>query len=92
MNLALNIADLTRYDAIPRQLIIAPVIQSQHIVNTDTTRFDESAVVLECEESRGRAIIEILRGYDAKAKRYALRAYQQGPRGGWSKLTDPCQS
>ena len=87
MQIALNIADLTRYDAIPRQCIIAPVIQSKRTINTDKTVFDAAAVVLECDESRSRAIVEMLRAYDSKAKRYALRAYQQGPRGGWSKLT-----
>ena len=85
MKIAANIADLTRYDAIPRCLI-APVIPSREMIQTATDRLDDAAVVLECDEPRAKAIIEILRSYDAKAKRYSLRAYQQGPRGGWSKI------
>ena len=29
--------------------------------------------------------MSLLRSYDAKAKRYAIRAYREGPRGGWRK-------
>ena len=86
MKIAANIADLTRYDAIPRQCLIAPVIPSREMIQTATDRLDDAAVVLECDEPRAKAIIEILRSYDAKAKRYSLRAYRQGPRGGWSKI------
>ena len=86
MKIAANIADLTRYGAIPRQCLIAPVVPSREMVQTETKRLDDAAVVLECDEPRAKAIIALLRSYDAKAKRYALRAYQQGPRGGWSKI------
>ena len=34
MRIAANIADLTRYDAVPRQCLVAPVIQGQHICIT----------------------------------------------------------
>ena len=84
--IAANIADLTRYEAIPRQCLIAPVIQNQRIIDTEPGRVDGAAVVLECEETRARSIVQLLRAYDAKAKRYALRAYAEGPRGGWRKV------
>lgn len=83
--IAANIADLTRYDAVPRQCLIAPVVQAQQIVQVEPGRVDGAAVVLECDETRARAIVELLRTYDAKAKRYVLRAYAEGPRGGWKK-------
>ena len=86
MKIAANIADLTRYDEIPRQCLIAPVVPSREMVQTETGHLDGAAVVLECDETRAKAIIALLRSYDAKAKRYALRAYQQGPRGGWKKM------
>ena len=81
--IAVNIADLTRYEAIPRQCLIAPVIQAREIVITEPGRVAGQSVVLNCDETRARAIVDILRSYDLKAKRYALRAYSEGPRGGW---------
>ena len=86
MMIAANIADLTRYDEIPRQCLIAPVVPSKRIVHVEPRMLDGAAVILECDETRAKAIVSILRSYDAKAKRYALRAYTQGPRGGWAKL------
>ena len=86
MKIAANLADLTRYDSIPRQCLIAPVIQSRQTVETDSGRLDGTAVILDCDETRARAIVDLLRFYDTKAKRYLLRAYQQGSRGGWTKL------
>ena len=83
--IAANIADLTRYDAIPRQCLIAPVVQTQRIIDAEPGRVDGAAVVLECDETRARAIVNLLRSYDVKAKRYVLRAYAEGPRGGWRK-------
>ena len=85
--LAVNIADLTRYDEIPRQCLIAPVVSSgAAIIDGEPGRIDGKAVVLECDETRARSIISIMRSYDTKAKRYLLRAYVQGPRGGWKKI------
>ena len=86
MRIAANIADLTRYDDIPRQCLVAPVVQSKQIIDTEPGRLDGAAVVFECDEARARAIVSLLRSYDAKAKRYSLRAYSEGPRGGWKKL------
>ena len=84
--IAVNISDLTRYDEIPRQCLIAPVVSSRTSIDGEPGRLDGNAVVLECDDARARAIIAILRAYDTKAKRYQLRAYVQGPRGGWKKL------
>lgn len=83
--IAANIADLTRYDEILRHCLIAPVISSQEIIQAEAGRLDGAAVVLECDKTRAQAIIDLLRSYDRKAKRYALRAYVQGPRGGWQR-------
>ena len=85
MKIAANVADLTRYDEIPRQCLIVPVIPSREMIRTETG-LDGAAVVLECPAVQAQAIIDLLRSYDAKAKRYALRAYQQGPRGGWKGM------
>ena len=83
--LAANIADLTRYESIPRQCLIAPVIQRQQIIKAEPGRVDGGAVILECDETQAQAIVDLLRSYDIKAKRYILRAYKEGPRGGWRK-------
>ena len=86
MSIAVNIADLTRYDTMIAGLLVAPVAPGKQIVNTDPSRVDEGAVILECEDERALAIVAILRLQDKKVKRYACRAYQQGPRGGWKKV------
>ena len=86
MRIAANIADLTHYDEIPRQCLIAPVVGQEQIIDAEVGCIDGAAVVLECDEPRARSIVSLLRSYDAKAKRYAIRAYREGPRGGWRKI------
>ena len=44
MRIAANIADLTRYDEIPRQCLIAPVIVNREIVQVEPGRLDGAAV------------------------------------------------
>ena len=85
--LALNIADLTRFDPIVRQCMIAPVLSNDNgaVVNVGPN-MDDSAIILNCDDKRGRAVIEFLRMADGKAKRYLTRAYVEGPRGGWRKV------
>ena len=61
MRIAANIADLTRYDEIPRQCLIAPVVGQKQIIDAEVGRMDGAAVVLECDEPRARAIVSLLR-------------------------------
>lgn len=82
---AMNIADLTRYDEIVRGMLIAPVIQGRQMVEAERGRLDGAAVVMQCDDVRALAVIQLLRTMDEKAGRYLLRAYQEGARGGWSK-------
>ena len=86
MRIAANIADLTRYDEIPRQCLLAPVIVNREIVQVEPGRLDGAAVIFECPTDQARSIVSLLRSYDDKAKRYRLRAYQEGPRKGWAKI------
>ena len=85
--LALNIADLTRFDSIIRQCMITPVLSNDNgSVVVVGPNMDDSAIILNCDDKRGRAVIEFLRMADGKAKRYLTRAYVEGPRGGWRKV------
>lgn len=86
MPYAVNIADLTRYDPITTGCLVAPVIQGRQIVRTDPKVFDGAGVLLECKDEQATAVIEVLRLQDTKAKRYACRAWKQGPKGGWNKV------
>ncbi len=85
-HVAVNLADLTRYDAIVRSCMIAPVVSASDPVVKTGPNLDDASVVLQCEPARAVAIVRFLQDIDGKAKRYPLRAYQQGIRGGWSKL------
>ncbi len=84
MRIAVNVADITRHPL--AGMILGPVTPSREIVRMDKARWDEAGLVLECDEERARAIVELFRDGDEREGRYATRAYKQGPRGGWSKL------
>ena len=85
--IALNIADLTRYDSIITSMMIAPHITQQQTVDPQPQNIDGDCVVLQCEDAQARAIVEFLRAsVDTRLKQYAIRAYSKGPRGGWRKV------
>lgn len=87
MKIALNIADLTRYDKIVVECMIAPHIQSKEMIKGEPKMADGMGVVLECPTDQALSIVEFLRTVaDKKAKQYECRAYAQGPKGGWSKI------
>jgi len=86
MRYAINICDLTRNDSFITSLVIGPVTPGRIIVDANPNRVDEGALILECDAKRALAIIGVFRMKDAQAKRYATRGYQEGTRGGWSKV------
>jgi hypothetical protein len=74
MKYAVNVADMcspTR--ARMMGLLLAPVTPNQQTVQTDMARFDEVALVLECDEVRAKAIIAVIR---IKYKKSEMRCYE----------------
>ena len=72
MKYALNIADLTTIDVIPRDCLVAPNIKTRTIVKAEQT-LDGGAVLLDCGEEQAQAIVEILR---LKYKKHEMRCYR----------------
>lgn len=83
--IAVNIADLTRFDALVMQCLVGRYIPAAETVKCGPN-LDDVCVVLECPETQARAIVDILRIKDRNVKRYITRAYVEGARGGWSKF------
>jgi len=84
--IAVNVADLTRNDALVMQCLVGPYVSPSAETVKGGPNIDDGAVVLECPETQARAIVDILRIKDRNLKRYATRAYSEGSRGGWSKF------
>ena len=84
--IALNVADLTRNDALIMQCLVGPHVSSSADTVNCGPNLDDDAVVLTCDETQAKAIVDVLRIKDRNAKRYATRAYSEGPRGGWRKI------
>lgn len=80
--IAVNIGDLAE-DKILAQFLVAPVVPSQTIVNCEPGRLDGGAVLLECEEERGEAIVWVIRKKHHKNK---LRCYQKGKGKSWHRI------
>ena len=81
-NYAINIPDLTTImDELPIQILLSPVIQNKISMNAGYNRIDEFGVVLEAEDERATAIVEIIR-----QKFPQIRFYERGPRGGWKRI------
>lgn len=57
---SINVADMSK-DEITSRFLIVPVIQSRQIVDNEPGRFDGGAVVLECDDARAKAIIDVIR-------------------------------
>ena len=82
MRIALNVADLTRHKYIV-PILVGPVVPSNTLVRVDPKHIDGMGVLLECDETRARAIAQVLRDHDARLKQYTTRVYFEGPKGGW---------
>ena len=57
---SINVTDMTK-DDILSTFMIAPVIQSRQLVDREKGRIDSMAVVLECDETRAKAIVDVIR-------------------------------
>ena len=73
---SVNIADLTK-DITLGQILISPVTPNRTIVNAEPKNFDGMAVLLECDEERAKAIIEVIR---IKYRKDQLRCYRNKTR------------
>lgn len=83
--IAINVADLTRHDPLMTSLMLSGVTPERRLVKCGPN-LDDGGVILECHDERALAIVRWFRQHDEARKRYATRAYRQGPRGGWRKL------
>lgn len=81
---ALNIADCTALPKTVRMAMLTPVVRARHIVAAERGRLDGGAVILECEDTQAQAIILWLQ--DKFGGHRKVRAYVQGPRGGWRSV------
>ena len=57
---SINVMDMTK-DDILSTFLIAPVIKSRRLVDVEKGRIDHIAVVLECDETRAKAIVDVIR-------------------------------
>jgi hypothetical protein len=57
---SINVMDMSK-DDILSTFMIAPVIKSRQLVNVEKGRVDGYAVVLECDETRAKAICDVIR-------------------------------
>jgi len=67
--------------------MIAPVCINREIVDAENGKLDGQAVVLECPVVQGLSIVWFIWDCDRKAKRYLTRAYAEGEKGGWRRVT-----
>ena len=83
---ALNLADLSKYTADPglKILLNGVASASSETIEAEPGRIDGRAVLLNCDDERGQAIISTIR---KKYKRHELRCYSSKTgRGGWQRL------
>ena len=82
MKYAVNLADLCYPDRVMvARCLIGPV--KGQTVQIDKDRMDGVAVLLDCDEKRGRAIVDVLR---IKYKRNALRCYESESGRNWRRI------
>lgn len=84
--IAVNVADITRYPSFIAGVMLNPVTPNRETVDCEPGRVDGNALVLECDDKRALSIVDVFRLKDKQLKQYPLRAYREGPRGGWGKL------
>ena len=59
---AINIADLTKYaDDFGLMVMIGDVVKTSHTLRCESC-FDGDGAVLDCEDTRSKSIVEIIRG------------------------------
>lgn len=73
---SINIADLTK-DAILGPILIAPVTPNRTIIDAEPGRMDGMAILLECDEERAKAIIDVIR---IKHEKHDIRCYKNNER------------
>lgn len=88
MPYAINIADTLYPDRLALlQLALRPYLPSfekARVVSVDPERFDGRALVLECDDERGAAIISLIR---ARCKPWEWRCYYSAAgEGGWKRV------
>lgn len=76
--IAISLADIATAEPVARMLV-APVIQNQRTVEVQRGRVDGVAVVLDCDDERARAIVDVLR---MKYTKWLMRAWE-GAGGSW---------
>lgn len=80
---AINVADLTK-DDILRQFLVLPACQNKLTVNVVKDRLDETAVILECDETRAKTIIDVIR---SKYHKNLFMCYEsKSGKGGWKRI------
>ena len=80
---AVNVADLTNRSFDKGCFNVAGMLINPvqgDIVDAEPKQIDGHALTLNCDDERALAIIQVLR---MKAN---VRAYKQGPRGGWKSI------
>lgn len=82
MMYAVNLADMTGNDLNRRMvaMLVAPVVGE--MVHIDRQRIDAVAVILNCEEERAQAIVEVIR---LKLRKHELRCYKKNGKG-WKSV------
>ena len=82
MHYAINVADLT-HDLILKDFMILPVCPNKKTVQIVKDRLDETAIILECDETRAKAIVDIIR---SKYQKNKFRCYESRTgNGGWKR-------
>lgn len=82
MKYAVNIADLTK-DNIVKLFLVLPVCQNKLTVNIAKDRLDETAVILECDEIRAKAIVDVIR---SKYHKNLFRCYESKTGKSWKRI------
>ena len=83
--IAVNVADLTRYPKLIIELLIAPHISRDDLIDGEPGRMDGGATVLKCPPTQANAIVHLLHHKDDQLGQYRTRVYDEGPRGGWKQ-------
>jgi hypothetical protein len=80
MPIAVNVADLSAQNETMMCLLLGEHIRNKIVRDVAPGCIDGMAVELECDDEQAEAIVEVLRLKDP-----SIRAYREGPRGGWNK-------
>jgi len=83
-NYAINVPDLTMLQGVDKtvvEMMLAPVISRKIQMNLSGNRPDEFGVVIEADDQRSTAMIDIIR-----FKFPSFRFYKRGPMDGWKRI------